>query len=76
MDDATNVIVHRSEFQSQLAALINEFSKDSECNTQDFVLAMYLDDCLRSFGRATARREQLLQDDVKSEFDLREPLKG
>lgn len=44
-------------FERRLEALINEFSRENESNTPDFILARYMNDCLEAFVRATNRRE-------------------
>jgi len=44
------------DFRSGLEHLINRFSKENGSNTPDFILAEYLDDCLRAFDAACYRR--------------------
>ena len=44
-------------FETKLTALINEYSKENESNTPDFILANYLSNCLRAFTEATQQRE-------------------
>lgn len=45
------------DFRTELEHLINRFSKENQSNTPDFILAEYLDDCLRAFDNASVRRE-------------------
>ncbi len=45
-----------SEFQKELAALINKHSIENETNTPDFILAEYLNDCLDSFSKLMEKR--------------------
>lgn len=48
------------EFEVELKDLINKHSKEVEGgNTQDVVLARYLTDCLRTFGRAVEYSKDL-----------------
>ena len=47
-----------SEFQKQLAALINEYSKENDSDTPDFILARYLNAVLDNFNAAVMDREQ------------------
>lgn len=39
-----------SDFQRDLAALLNRYSMENESNTPDFILARYLRDCLAAFN--------------------------
>ena len=47
-----------SQFQKQLAALINEYSKENDSDTPDFILARYLNAVLDNFNAAVMDREQ------------------
>lgn len=44
-------------FERRLEALINEFSRENESNTPDFILARYMNECFSAFVRATNRRD-------------------
>jgi hypothetical protein len=46
-----------SEFQKELAALINKHSIENESDTPDFILAEYLNNCLDAFGTAMDARD-------------------
>ena len=46
------------DFRSELSALLNKHNKEGGSNTPDFVLRDYLCDCLKSFDRATKRRNE------------------
>lgn len=41
-----------SEFEKELSALLNRFSADNAAGTPDFILSMYLADCLRAYRKA------------------------
>ena len=43
-------------FLKELEILINKHSKENGSNTPDFILAEYLDDCLKNFDKALYRR--------------------
>lgn len=45
-------------FKKQLQRLLNRVSMENGCNTPDFILATYLDDCLATFERAVNSRER------------------
>jgi uncharacterized coiled-coil protein SlyX len=45
-----------NEFYDELVSLINKHSKENGSNTPDFILAMYLEDCLKAFDRALTAR--------------------
>ena len=44
-------------FKKYLEDLINRHSKENESNTPDFILASYINDCLRAFNLAVQQRE-------------------
>lgn len=44
-------------FKEELQFLINKNSKENDSNTPDYILAMYLNDCLNAFNVATQLRE-------------------
>jgi hypothetical protein len=46
-----------NSFEKELESLINRFSKENESNTPDFILAQYLDNCLKTFNQAVQQRE-------------------
>lgn len=45
------------EFRIKLEQLLNQWSKENESNTPDFVLANYLINCLAAFDSAVRERE-------------------
>jgi len=47
-----------TEFEKRLAALINEYSKENDSDTPDFILARYLNEVLKNFNAAVLDREQ------------------
>lgn len=47
-----------SQFQKDLTALINEYSKENDSDTPDFILARYLNAVLDNFNAAVLDREQ------------------
>lgn len=51
------------DFRKQLQNLINSLSKENGSDTPDFILAEYLDDCLKAFDKAVSRREDLSGDE-------------
>lgn len=44
-------------FKTELRALINRFSRESDSNTPDFVLAQYMTACLDAYNAAVQQRE-------------------
>lgn len=46
-----------SEFETELAALINRHSKENASETPDYILAEYLMGCLKAWNFAVASRE-------------------
>jgi hypothetical protein len=47
----------RKNFRKALKGLINTHSMENGSDTPDYVLARYMDDCLKVFDRAVNRRE-------------------
>ena len=47
-----------TEFERDLASLINRHSKDNDSNTPDFILARFLHGCFLTFVREVRAREQ------------------
>jgi hypothetical protein len=45
-------------FEKELEFLINKHSKEGESNTPDFILAIYILDCLEAYNRAVRAREE------------------
>lgn len=48
----------KTEFEKRLAALINEYSKENDSDTPDFILARYVNEVLKNFNAAVMDREQ------------------
>ena len=46
-----------NKFKKELEALINIYSKENGSDTPDFILAEYLDECLKNFDRIVYKRE-------------------
>jgi len=44
-------------FQTKLIGLINQYNKENENNTPDFILAQYIEGCLAVFTTAIQQRE-------------------
>ncbi len=47
----------KTELEKGLENLINEFSRESDSNTPDFILAEFMVNCLDAFELASNRRE-------------------
>lgn len=43
--------------RKEIEELLNRHSMENVCDTPDFILAHYLDDCLRAYQTATLQRE-------------------
>ena len=46
-----------SFFEEELRELINKHSKENDSNTPDYILAMFMDGCLKTFNQAVQQRE-------------------
>lgn len=47
-----------SPFEKELSTLINRYSMENGSNTPDFLLAQYLDHCLKTFGLIVTERDR------------------
>lgn len=54
-----------SVFVKELEYLINKHSKENDSNTPDFLLASYLDNCLKIFGQVVRARDSWYGVDLK-----------
>lgn len=55
-----------SGFRRELQDLINMHSMENGSDTPDFILAEYLDNCLKAFDTATAAREKWYGREIRS----------
>jgi hypothetical protein len=47
-----------SEFRRELERLLNRYSSETDSQSPDFYMAMYLRDCFAAFNRAVVFRDQ------------------
>ena len=45
-----------NKFRKELETLINKYSMENASNTPDFILAEYLENCLKAFDLALSKR--------------------
>jgi hypothetical protein len=50
--------VKQTTFREELISLINRYSKENGSNTPDYILARFLDGCLKAFDLATLERDR------------------
>ena len=50
-------MMRKSDFEEDLALLLNRYSAENESNTPDYVLATFLLGCIESFNTATNMRD-------------------
>ncbi len=48
----------RTNFEEEIAKVINRFSLENESNTPDFILAEYLSGCLHTYNMAIRGRDR------------------
>ena len=51
--------MEESKFRKEIKAAINIYSMESGSNTPDFILAEFLDNCLKAFDIACSRRDEM-----------------
>lgn len=54
-----------SKFRKQLEKLINEHSLENQSDTPDFILAEFLENCLKSFDYAILQRNSFYKKEKK-----------
>lgn len=47
-----------SDIKKEIEQVINKYSRENVSNTPDFILALYLMDCLEAYENASQRREK------------------
>jgi len=47
----------KTKFEKELENLINKYSKENDSDTPDFILARYLNNCLKNFNAVVQERE-------------------
>lgn len=49
--------IKKKSFLQELSEVINKHSKENQSNTPDFILARYLEDCLKAFNEAVITKK-------------------
>lgn len=57
-------------FRKEIETAINRASKENGSNTPDFILAEYLEDCLKAFDKAVTKRDKWNGTDEKFDYTL------
>ena len=47
----------KANFKTKLTMLINEYSLEDDSDTPDFILARFIEGCLKAFNKAVQQRE-------------------
>lgn len=50
--------MERTQFELRLEELINEYNLENGSDTPDFILANYLNECIKNFDAAVKQREE------------------
>lgn len=62
-------------FTKELETLINKHSMENSSNTPDFILAMFLENCLKSWNEAIQQRETWYGRDARPAMILETTIK-
>lgn len=62
--------MEKSKFQIDLEKLINRYSLEKDSDTPDFILAEYLNNCLKNFNNTIKMRDDYWGDDHSESFLL------
>jgi hypothetical protein len=57
-DEVEECLEVEPNFYDELKKLINKYNKENESGTPDFILAAYLDNCLKIFNDAVGIRDR------------------
>ena len=60
-----------AKFKDELNRLINRHSRENGSNTPDFILAEYMNTCLKAFNKSVNKREAWYGRAKKESGDLR-----
>ena len=60
-----------SEFQNEIERLINKHSKENTSDTPDWILAKYLNGCLKLYDNTTKLRNQYYNGNLTENVDLK-----
>lgn len=47
-----------NDFENEIRAIINKYSKENDSDTPDFILATYLSGCLDAYSEAVKSRDK------------------
>ncbi len=59
--------MEREEFEQELTWLLNKYNLGRHSNIPEFILAAYLNECLKAFNRAYQTKKTFLEGLVKRE---------
>lgn len=65
--------VHDPRFEDKLRDLLNSCSMENGSDTPDWILAMYLSDCLNTFNKTVNARTTWYSADPKDDVGVVEP---
>ena len=51
--------INYRDFKRDLSSTLNQFSVDAYCNTNDFILAEYLIDCIEAFKKLSDNNKEM-----------------
>jgi len=58
VNSSSEVDAQKENIIKDIASIINKYSRENESNTPDFILAKYLEQCLKAFETACIEREE------------------
>ena len=68
--------MEENKFRKEIEAVINRCSMENGSNTPDFILAEFLENCLKAFDISMKKRSKWYVDSVVSELELRHKTGG
>ena len=64
----TEKFKNEAKFRQELSNLINKYSAENGSDTPDFVLARYLQNCIKNFDAAVKERDEWYKPERKNPF--------
>jgi len=63
----------RATFLGELEQLINKYSVENQSSTPDFILAGYMEDCLKAYNRAVQARGKWYGRSIEQSMEVSKP---
>jgi len=73
-EELDEIITKETEFLRELTSLLNRYSEENKSDTPDFILANYINGCLRNYNSIITQRENWFERGKRKEKDITDEL--